>query len=145
MSEFEMFLGLLYYEQLLLKIDELTILIMSGLREPEFIGGEVDLRINIYRGQTDDNIVNNATCGAKVGTGGVKNGVSLALNKESGIIQKLLDIIAENPIATQAWYAEELGVSKRSVSRMFVSLQEQGILVQVGTRRKSNWMVRKKQ
>ena len=23
----------------------------AGLREPEFIGGEVDLRINIYRGQ----------------------------------------------------------------------------------------------
>ncbi len=26
----------------------------AGLREPEFIGGEVDLRINIYRGQADD-------------------------------------------------------------------------------------------
>ena len=27
----------------------------AGLREPEFIGGEVDLRINIYRGQVDTN------------------------------------------------------------------------------------------
>ena len=26
----------------------------AGLREPEFIGGEVDLRINIYRGQSND-------------------------------------------------------------------------------------------
>ena len=26
----------------------------AGLREPEFIGGEVDLRINIYRGQIND-------------------------------------------------------------------------------------------
>lgn len=26
----------------------------AGLREPEFIGGEVDLRINIYRGQVKD-------------------------------------------------------------------------------------------
>ena len=26
----------------------------AGLREPEFIGGEVDLRINIYRGQIHD-------------------------------------------------------------------------------------------
>ena len=25
----------------------------TGLQEPEFIGGEVDLRINIYRGQVD--------------------------------------------------------------------------------------------
>ncbi len=30
----------------------------AGLREPEFIGGEVDLRINIYRGQID---LNNAS------------------------------------------------------------------------------------
>ena len=27
----------------------------AGLREPEFIGGEVDLRINIYRGQIETN------------------------------------------------------------------------------------------
>ena len=28
----------------------------SGLQEPEFIGGEVDLRINIYRGQVDGTV-----------------------------------------------------------------------------------------
>ena len=32
----------------------------AGLREPEFIGGEVDLRINIYRGQDASNDINNA-------------------------------------------------------------------------------------
>ena len=32
-----------------------------GLQDPEFIGGEVDLRINIYRGQVDDTVeLNNA-------------------------------------------------------------------------------------
>lgn len=34
---------------------------VAGLREPEFIGGDVDLRINIYRGQiepVDDNRIN---------------------------------------------------------------------------------------
>ena len=33
----------------------------AGLREPEFIGGEVDLRINIYRGQVETNnaMINN--------------------------------------------------------------------------------------
>ena len=30
----------------------------AGLREPEFIGGEVDLRINIYRGQVVTNAFN---------------------------------------------------------------------------------------
>ena len=28
----------------------------AGLREPEFIGGEVDLRINIYRGKVDGTV-----------------------------------------------------------------------------------------
>ena len=117
----------------------------AGLQEPEFIGGEVDLRINIYRGQIDGNSANNATDGVKNGINGVKDGADLALNKEDNIVQKLLKVITENPTAPQAWYAEKLGVSKRTVSRMFSSLQKQGILVQSGTRRKSNWTIIKKQ
>ena len=31
----------------------------AGLQEPEFIGGEVDLRINIYRGQVDGTVDHN--------------------------------------------------------------------------------------
>ena len=119
----------------------------SGLQEPEFIGGEVDLRINIYRGQVD---TNNAMINAndtKDGANGVNdagngtNGVEVPLNKEQAQIEKLLQIIEKNPSATQAYYAEEIGVSKRTVSRMFVSLQEKGILVQSGTKRKANWTV----
>ena len=45
----------------------------AGLREPEFIGGEVDLRINIYRGQVE---TNNATNNDN----GVRNGVENADN-----------------------------------------------------------------
>ena len=119
----------------------------AGLREPEFIGSEVDLRINIYRGQVD---TNNAMINAndtKDGANGVNdagngtNGVEVPLNKEQAQIEKLLQIIEKNPSATQAYYAEEIGVSKRTVSRMFVSLQEKGILVQSGTKRKANWTV----
>ena len=51
----------------------------AGLQEPEFIGGEVDLRINIYRGQADtnnaminandtENGANGIKCGADDGT-----------------------------------------------------------------------------
>ena len=84
----------------------------AGLREPEFIGGEVDLRINIYRGQVD---TNNATINAndaKNDIGGVKNGVNgnesgtngveVPLNKEQMQLEKLLQIIEKNPSATQA-------------------------------------------
>ena len=123
----------------------------AGLREPEFIGGEVDLRINIYRGQVDTNNaminandtkdgVNGVDCGVNDAGNGT-NGVEVPLNKEQAQIEKLLQIIEKNPSATQAHYAEEIGVSKRTVSRMFVSLQEKGILVQSGTKRKANWTV----
>ena len=46
--------------------------------EPEFIGGEVDLRINIYRGQ---NHTNNARINAKKtknGVNDIKNGIAFA-------------------------------------------------------------------
>ena len=123
----------------------------AGLREPEFIGGEVDLRINIYRGQVGTNNaminandtkdgVNGVDCGVNDAGNGT-NGVEVPLNKEQAQIEKLLQIIEKNPSATQAYYAEEIGVSKRTVSRMFVSLQEKGILVQSGTKRKANWTV----
>lgn len=119
----------------------------AGLREPEFIGGEVDLRINIYRGQVN---TNNAMINAN-GTGNGINGVNdtengtnsieVPLNKEQTQIEKLLQIIEKNPSATQAYYAEKMGISKRTVSRMFASLQEKGRLVQGGTKRKANWKI----
>ena len=119
----------------------------AGLREPEFIGGEVDLRINIYRGQVDTNnaMINANGTGNGINgvndTGNGTNSIEAPLNKEQTQIEKLLQIIEKNPSATQAYYAEEIGVSKRTVSRMFVSLQEKGILVQSGTKRKANWTV----
>ena len=109
----------------------------AGLQEPEFIGGEVDLRINIYRGQVD---ANNAMINANGTKNGV-NGVKVPFNREQEQIEKLLKLIEQNPSATQSYYAEEMGISKRTVSRMFASLQKQGMLVQNGTKRKANWTV----
>ena len=112
--------------------------------EPEFIGGEVDLRINIYRGQND---TNNARINAKKtknGVNDIKNGidgVKISRTKEQVQIEKLFPAIEKNPFATQAYYAEQIGVSKRTVSRIFVSLQQNGVLVQNGTNRKSNWVI----
>ena len=71
------------------------------------------------------------------------NGAEMPFNKKQMQIEKLLQIIEKNPFATQAYYAEQIGVSKRTVSRMFVSLQEKGILIQNGTKRKSNWIIKK--
>lgn len=116
----------------------------AGLREPEFIGGEVDLRVNIYRGQVD---TNNAMFNASGTENGVDdigigtNGVKILQTKEQIQVEKLLQVIEKNPSATQAYYAEQIGVSKRTISRMFVALQGKGVLVQNGTKRKSNWTI----
>lgn len=115
----------------------------AGLQEPEFIGGDVDLRINIYRSQsTANSATNNATINANGTENGV-NDVNVMITKEQEQVKKLLDAIEKNPSATQAYYAEQIGVSKRTVSRIFVSLQEKGILMQTGTKRKSNWVIKK--
>ena len=120
----------------------------AGLREPEFIGGEVDLRINIYRDQVATNNAMINANGTKNGANGVKCGVDdgtniaeVPLNKEQTQIEKWLQIIEKNPSATQAYYAEKMGISKRTISRMFASLQEKGRLVQGGTKRKANWKI----
>lgn len=124
------------------------------MREPEFIGGDVDLRINIYRGQMDTsnnnnaiNNANNATNSAKQVKNGVNNmksttsGIRIISNKERKRLEKLLQVIGENPSETQAYYAEQIGVSKRTISRIFASLQKEGIVVQNGTKRKPDWII----
>ena len=123
----------------------------AGLREPEFIGGEVDLRINIYRGQNNDNNIKNGVNvdansidGVEIGTNDIKNDVDEVAYTDKVFpdhIQKLLKIIAENPTETQAQYAEKLGISKRTISRIFAELKEQGILEQQGNRRKAKWII----
>ena len=143
----------------------------AGLRDPEFIGGEVDLRINIYREQNNTISIKNGVDtekngidGVKNGTDGVKNGTDGVKNGTDGVkngirngvdevlytdkdlpdhIQKLLKIITKYPTETQAQYAEKLGVSKRTISRIFSELKEQGILEQQGTRRKEKWIISK--
>ena len=55
----------------------------AGLREPEFIGGEVDLRINIYRGQVDTN-------NAIINANDTKNGAEVPLNKEQYADRKII-------------------------------------------------------
>lgn len=112
-----------------------------GLQDPEFIDMEVAFRINLYRSQIDDNNAINASEGVKLGVDGNEIGVKVASNTRTEQIQKLMSIIKSNPEATQAQYAAELGISKRTISRMFASLQEQGVLEQKGTKRKAKWSI----
>ena len=61
----------------------------AGLQEPEFIGGEVDLLINIYRGKND---TNNARINAKKTKNGI-DGVKISRKNEQVQIEKMLQAI----------------------------------------------------
>lgn len=109
------------------------------MQEPEFIGGDVDLRINIYRSYVD---TPNGENDAKSSLNDAKNEENDAKKqKELRQEERLLHVIKENPCETQAYYADQLSLSKRTISRMFVSLREKGILVQRGTSRKAHWEI----
>lgn len=98
------------------------------------------------RNQSTENIaMNNAKINASGVKNGVKNGANTLPTKEQDQAKNLLDAVEQRPSATQAYYAEQIGVSKRTVSRLFVSLQEKGILIQNGTKRKPNWVIRKEE
>ena len=101
----------------------------------------------------DNNIKNgvnadaNGIDGVEIGANDIKNDVDEAAYTDKVFpdhIQKLLKIIAENPTETQAQYAEKLGISKRTISRIFAELKAQGILEQQGNRRKAKWLIIKK-
>ena len=101
----------------------------------------------------DNNIKNgvnvdaNSIDGVEIGTNDIKNDVDEVAYTDKVFpdhIQKLLKIIAENPTETQAQDAEKLGISKRTISRIYAELKEQGILEQPGNRRKAKWLIIKK-
>lgn len=97
----------------------------AGLREPEFIDGDIDLRINIYRRQNSDNVTKNVTKDVTIGT-------------NEG---KLIALIAENPTITQTKLAKELDVTTRTIKRILSKLQEEGIVRREGTNRNGRWIV----
>ena len=135
----------------------------AGLREPEFIGGEVDLRINIYRGQVD---MNNATINANsVGNGvsSIENGTNAikvpdnadkmpdTLNKVPDSADKMPDTmeelpyneqeqqiykyVLENGSITTSKAAELLGVKQRRARAVLLDMVEGAYLRKEGAAR----------
>lgn len=88
------------------------------MREPEFIGGEVDLRINIYRGQADN--CTSADHGQKVpdtnkkvpeSAGKVPDTIKRLPDNEQE--RKIYQYVLENGSVTSAIAAELLEVKQR--------------------------------
>lgn len=101
-----------------------------GLKEPEFIGGDVDLRINIYRSSEID--TKNNENGTKTGT------YNKDLTQDES---NLLLLIDKFPTLTQKEYSERLDISLRTLKRIFSNLQKEGIIIREGSKRKGKWLI----
>ena len=112
----------------------------AGLREPEFIGGEVDLRINIYRGQVDGTVdLNNAikvpdTIGKMPDSG---NEVPDTTEKipDSEREQQIYKYVLENGSITTAETVEILDVKHRRARAVLLNMVKDGYLRKEGAAR----------
>ena len=113
----------------------------AGLCEPEFIGGEVDLRINIYRGQIRKKLDSNGVNELKNELNEPKN----ELNKgKRGLEGQLTAIVYRDPEITQKELAKELSVSVATVKRVLTSMKRDGKIVREGSNRRGRWVLTEK-
>lgn len=97
-----------------------------GLKEPEIIDFDGDLRVNLYRttDQTTD----------QTGTN-----MPVKLNKKEKII---LSYLKKKPDGTQHEIAKATSLSLSTIKYYMKKLQEKGCLQRMGTHRKGYWVVR---
>lgn len=103
----------------------------AGLREPEFIGGEVDLRINIYRGQIETknyndlihvNIVPDTM--RKVLDSAEKMSDTMREMPDNEQEQQIFKYVLENTSITTAKAAKLLGVKQRRARAVLMNMVE---------------------
>ena len=91
----------------------------AGLREPEFIGGEVDLRINIYRGQVDGTVDLNASDKPPINRRETADKVPV--NEQE---QQIYKYVLENAGITTAQAMKLLGIKQRRAREILVKMVE---------------------
>ena len=69
---------------------------------------------------------------------GLNVGLNVGLNKTE---KKVIELLIENPSATSAELAESIGVTKRTIERVFKSLQEKKMIERIGSKRDGSWIV----
>ena len=92
------------------------------MREPEFIDGDIALRINIYRAQ---NRVNEPKVEPI----------------EPDLEMNLISLLLEKPKMTQKKLAVALNISESSVKRLLAKLQAERKIGREGNRRSGKWIV----
>ena len=113
----------------------------AGLREPEFIGGEVDLRINIYRGQISDTVdLNDHNSAGKVPDNGSKVPDNTVKMPDSEQEQRIYKYVLENGSITTNKVMELLNVKQRRARVILQSMIEKNWLKKAGAARSTIYL-----
>ena len=113
----------------------------AGLREPEFIGGEVDLRINIYRGQISDTVdLNDYNSAGKVPDNTVKMPDSSTKMPDSEQEQLIYEYVLENGSITANKAMKLLNVKQRRARIILQSMIEKNWLKKAGAARSTIYL-----
>ncbi|CBL36429.1 Predicted transcriptional regulator containing an HTH domain and an uncharacterized domain shared with the mammalian protein Schlafen [butyrate-producing bacterium SM4/1] len=121
----------------------------AGLREPEFIGGEVDLRINIYRGQIDDASGDNNSDKVPDSAGTVPDSANMMPDNADKVPdtigrlpdneqeRKIYQYVLENGFITTSMVAELLEVKQRRARAILQDMVEGNYLRKKGAARRT--------
>ena len=105
----------------------------AGLREPEFIGGEVDLRINIYRGQVDGTVdLNSPNTAVKLPLNRRETADKVPANEQE---QQIYKYVLGNGSITTAETVEILDVKHRRARAVLLNMVKDGYLRKEGAAR----------
>ena len=122
----------------------------AGLPEPEFLGGDMDLRINIYRNGSetgsDDGIVTGLRRDSLSDDGIVEGATSktnAAPNAAIAVLpsqkERILDALRRNASISISDAIRILGVQERQAQRILKSLIEEGSAVKIGAARATRY------
>lgn len=100
----------------------------AGLREPEFIGGDIDLRINIYRGQISNFDPNDPKYGP---------------NEFDNIENLVLSILKDNPSISRREISIQLNVSDSTIKRTLSRLKKTNLIKREGSTQNGKWIINK--
>lgn len=127
----------------------------AGLSEPEFLGGDTDLRINIYRNGSetgsDDGIVTGLRRDSLSDDGiaeGTTSKTSAAPSAAITVVpsqkERILDALRKNASISISDAIRILGVQERQAQRILKSLVEEGSAVKIGAARATRYAEAKK-
>jgi len=137
----------------------------AGLPEPEFLGGDTDLRINIYRNGSETGIVTGLRRDS-LSDDGIVTGLRRDSLSDDGIVEgatsktsaapnaaiavvpsqkeRILDALRKNASISISDAIRILGVQERQAQRILKSLVEEGSAVKIGAARATRYAEAKK-